>query len=751
MTSPSRLRRATDKHLSPLIRSRLIGGVAAGGLLFGSLIAAPSAGASGPTLTRYPYLTDSTQHSVTVNWATSAVAGSSGTVQYGPAGGSCANQSVAGSSTHITVGTVDEQQWKAVLPISPDTRYCYRVLVNGTDLLGADPSPAFTSQVAAGSAEPFSFAVLGDWGNLNGGSSNPDQANVLSQLAQSGARFVVMTGDTAYPNGDQANYGDLQQTGSDMSAVFGPQFWAAPGRSIPAFYTPGDHGYSTADGPVQITNWPEQNVVASSSGRYQMDDYPSINGSAPASYPSMWYAFDAGNARFYVLTAAWNDANHGSVSKYKEDADAHLSPGAAEYEWLKNDLAAHPGGLKFAFWHFPLYSDSAGPRSDRPLQGAPGSGRLQGLLDANHVQIAFNGHAHGYERNYPDAGGMVSYVVGNGGGKLAPLQSTCSAFDAYAISTRSTHCGSATGVPDSEVYGFVKVSVDGDTVTVTPTSSTGRTYDVQTYQFSTGGDTSAPSAPANLVSGSPSDTSVSLSWDASSDNVGVTGYRVYRDGTMVGSPTGTSYTDTGLTPATSYSYTVKAVDAAGNLSGPSNTVTVTTTTTTDSSSGGTVSFAAAGDAWVDQANPNTNHGGSNRLSVDGSPVHDTLVKFDITGTGAGTSCASITRAELAMTVGGNVNDHASSGGDVYGTDSTAWTESTVTWNNAPAADATPTGSFPDPVEDNTTYTADITPLVTGNGDVTVRIHTSAADAAWYLSTEGATPTTAPTLTLTCGS
>ncbi|MCN9240606.1 glycoside hydrolase family 6 protein [Streptomyces sp. RY43-2] len=91
-----------------------------------------------------------------------------------------------------------------------------------------------------------------------------------------------------------------------------------------------------------------------------------------------------------------------------------------------------------------------------------------------------------------------------------------------------------------------------------------------------GGDTTAPSAPSGLAVTGTTATSVSLKWTASTDNVGVTGYDVYRGSTKVGSATSTSYADTGLTASTTYSYTVKAKDAAGNTSAASNAVTATT-------------------------------------------------------------------------------------------------------------------------------------------------------------------------------
>ncbi|WP_066584134.1 glycoside hydrolase family 48 protein [Cellulomonas timonensis] len=92
----------------------------------------------------------------------------------------------------------------------------------------------------------------------------------------------------------------------------------------------------------------------------------------------------------------------------------------------------------------------------------------------------------------------------------------------------------------------------------------------------TGGDTTAPTVPTGLTSPSKTSTSVSLSWTASSDAVGVAGYDVYRGATLVGTATGTTYTDTGLTASTAYSYTVRAKDAAGNISAPSTALSVTT-------------------------------------------------------------------------------------------------------------------------------------------------------------------------------
>jgi YD repeat-containing protein len=89
-------------------------------------------------------------------------------------------------------------------------------------------------------------------------------------------------------------------------------------------------------------------------------------------------------------------------------------------------------------------------------------------------------------------------------------------------------------------------------------------------------DTIPPTIPSGLSASAQSWSTVNLSWSASTDNVGVAGYKIYRGGTQMGTSGGTSYTDTTTSPSTSYSYTVGAYDAAGNNSTQSGPVGVTT-------------------------------------------------------------------------------------------------------------------------------------------------------------------------------
>ncbi len=125
-------------------------------------------------------------------------------------------------------------------------------------------------------------------------------------------------------------------------------------------------------------------------------------------------------------------------------------------------------------------------------------------------------------------------------------------------------------------------SIDNYHILFASDSYTGHTYfidNIDSYSIgmpSNERDGQAPSAPTNLILTGRTDKSISLAWTASTDNTGVTGYDIFRNGTLVGSTINTGYTDEGLTHSTSYAYTVKAKDAAGNSSAASNSLAVTT-------------------------------------------------------------------------------------------------------------------------------------------------------------------------------
>lgn len=102
-------------------------------------------------------------------------------------------------------------------------------------------------------------------------------------------------------------------------------------------------------------------------------------------------------------------------------------------------------------------------------------------------------------------------------------------------------------------------------------------FSMISHSFAAKPDKTPPTTPTNLTATAVTDTSVSLSWTPSTDNVGVKEYHIYKDNSYLASTPVTTYTINGLIPATSYKFTVKAKDARGNLSAASNILTVMTT------------------------------------------------------------------------------------------------------------------------------------------------------------------------------
>ena len=160
---------------------------------------------------------------------------------------------------------------------------------------------------------------------------------------------------------------------------------------------------------------------------------------------------------------------------------------------------------------------------------------------------------------------------------------------------------------------------------------TGSTYSNSVSQPS---PSTPPSIPNNLTATANSQTSVILSWSASTDSSGpgLAGYNVYRNSSSTAlnaSPlTSTSYTDTGLTAGTNYTYYVKAVDSAGLSSSPSNTAAVTTPASTPPATGTSTStdktFEDGTDnmsAWYDDTIAQTSaeaHSGNYSLAMTGT-------------------------------------------------------------------------------------------------------------------------------------
>ncbi len=134
-------------------------------------------------------------------------------------------------------------------------------------------------------------------------------------------------------------------------------------------------------------------------------------------------------------------------------------------------------------------------------------------------------------------------------------------------------------VPTTAISGSTRMRVSMKYNGVPTTCESFQYGEVEDYTVNlttTTADTTAPTVPTGLTASNVTSTGVTVSWTASTDNIGIAGYDVYQNGVLKTSVTGTSASIIGLTASTAYSFTVKAKDAAGNISASSTALNVTT-------------------------------------------------------------------------------------------------------------------------------------------------------------------------------
>jgi alpha-mannosidase len=172
----------------------------------------------------------------------------------------------------------------------------------------------------------------------------------------------------------------------------------------------------------------------------------------------------------------------------------------------------------------------------------------------------------------PTAGAVVSGTV----------SVTADASDNVGVAgVQFTLDGSNLGAEDTlapyTVSWDTRTSANGShTVSAVARDAAGNRQTASNVSVSVSNDTTAPSVPANLTAAAVSSSQINLSWGAATDNVGVAGYRVSRNGSVIATTTATTFSDTGLAPQTTYTYSVAAFDAAANTSAGSAPASATT-------------------------------------------------------------------------------------------------------------------------------------------------------------------------------
>jgi chitodextrinase len=508
--------------------------------------------------------------------------------------------------------------------------------------------------------------------NAGNGSSSSCRMRYTSDLIVNGGyAAVVALGDNQYYCGGYSAY----QQAYDLS-------WGRV-KSIthPAV---GNHEYLTSGG----TGCDSSNTGAAGYFRYF--------GAAAGDPTKGYYSLDIGT--WHVVALNSNCSSAGGCGT-----------GSPQYNWLQSDLQAHPNACTLAYWHIPLYSSGGRASSNMRI--------LWQVLYDNNADLVLEGHDHTYERFAPqdaaagldNARGLRSFIVGTGG----------------ANHTSFTTVAANSEVRDSSTYGILAVTLHPTSYDWQFIPEAGKTFtdsgSTACHGIPGPPDTTPPSVPTGLAGNASSGTSVGLTWNASTDNVGVASYTVFRNGSSIGTPTTTSFTDNGASPSTTYMYTVNAKDAAGNTSAQSAPVSVTTPATV-----GNLTFASVADAYIEQDLATTNFGTKTSVQVDGSPVKRSLLRFTVAGVGT----HGVASAKLRL----YCVDPSSFGGEIRSVTGT-WSETTVTWSTSPAFGASAVSSVGSVVAGQW-YEFNVSPLVTGNGDVTIGLLSTNTNGADYTSREG---------------
>jgi chitodextrinase len=455
------------------------------------------------------------------------------------------------------------------------------------------------------------------------------------------------------------------------------------------------------------------NHESSGNGYFDYFNGSGVNNGPAGERGKGYYSYDVGSWHLIALNS--------------NCARVPCNTGSAQEQWLRADLAANPRACTLAYWHHPRFSS-----------GHDGDGTFmqdiwKALYDRD-ADVVLVGHSHNYERFAPmnangaldNTRGMREFVVGTGG----------------AFFTGVSGAKPNSQVRQNSTFGVLKLTLHPASYDWQFVPEAGKSFTDSGSTACHGGgggpspDTQPPTTPSNLSASATSATSVNLSWGGSTDNVGVSGYEVFRGGSQVATTVGTTYTDNSAAPGTTYSYQVRAFDLAGNRSAFGNTATVTTP---GAGGGTTLTFAPLADARVEEANPGTNFGTSTNIRTDGGsdPDVETYLTFSVTGVSG-----PVQGAKLRLYAGSGTAD----GPAVYTTAPT-WSETGITWATRPPR----TSAAQD---DKTAIAAsswaewDVTPFVGGNGTFSFNLATTSSDGIDFRSRESTS--LRPELVLTTG-
>lgn len=500
------------------------------------------------SLTRGPYLQIGTPTSTVVRWRTSA--GSESRVHYGT--------DLADLSAFAHDGTVTTEHELTLAGLQPDTRYYYSVGTGTTTLAGGDASHFFVTSPAAGTAKPTRIWVLGDSGTADANAAAVRDA----YLSFTGTRHTdlwLMLGDNAYQTGTDSEF---------QAAVF--NMYPSMLRKSVLWPTLGNHDGATANSATQTGPY------------YDIFTLPKqAEAGGVVSGTEAYYSFDYGDIHFVNL----------------ESFETDRSAGGPMMTWLQNDLAATNKKWIIAFWHHPPYTKGS-HNSDTETELIQMRQNALPILEAHGVDLVLTGHSHSYERSF-----LLDGHYGTSGTLTPAMKKDAGSgredgSGAYAKATPvgGQHEGAVYAVAGSSgkisggllnhpaMYislnklGSMVLDIDGNRLDAKFLDNTGAVADY--FTLIKGSTASVPAPPSALAATATSSSQINLTWVDNSSNE--TGFSIERsvDGINFSPLTSvaaniTSYSNTGLTASTTYTYRLFATNATGS-STASNTASATT-------------------------------------------------------------------------------------------------------------------------------------------------------------------------------
>lgn len=503
------------------------------------------AGSSMPNLIRGPYLQSGTGGSMKIRWRTDAAADS--IVRYGTSQDSLiltASDPMPKTEHEVTL-----------TGLSSRTRYDYSIGSSAGVLEGDDGSHYFVTAPADGQAGRYRVWVLGDAGTADAGA----QAVKDAYLGFTGGRYtdlMLMLGDNAYNHGTDYEF---------QRALF--DVYPEILRQTPIWSTLGNHDTGQLSDPpaelpyFDIFNFPTEGEAGGFPSRTER-----------------YYSFDYGNVHFISL----------------DSMTSARTPGSLMLTWLESDLSRNTKPWVIAFWHHSPYSKGS-HYSDDEVEMSEMRNYAVPILERYGVDLVLGGHSHSYERSFfIDGHYDFSWTFTESMKKIPGSGREDSVGGPYwksALSSNLPHEGAVYTVLGTSgkssdgrfdhpamflsgnTLGSLVLDFDNDRLDVRFLTSAGVIGDYFTIRKGNPPPVSAPNAPSNPTVTGVTKNSVALSWTDNSSNEA--GFEIHRctgskctNFVKVASVAAdrVTFTDTGLAPATTYSYRIRGFNSAG-LSG----------------------------------------------------------------------------------------------------------------------------------------------------------------------------------------